>query len=184
MAARSLRAARFQDHFRCAIIPVYGVPAWRRGIAARPGDNGRRIQRLLGHADPHTTTGQRTRALAASPAYRVAALIAPAQQTTLARKENMEQDPEFDRDMGVAASGRFTDLDPVHAQDELRSDFGSRACGYCTGLLGAPAKTWYITYLGHGRVLYCCKICQRKALLEGTTGLHLPVVRLGRRVIL
>lgn len=86
--------------------------------------------------------------------------------------------------MGVAASGRFTDLEPVHAQNELQGDFGSRKCGYCTGPLGTPENTWYITYLRHGRVLYCCRMCQRKALLEGTTGFHLPVIRLGRRVIL
>lgn len=48
-------------------------------IAAAAGEPLVEIQRLLGHADPRTTTGYigRTRALAASPAYRVAALIAP-----------------------------------------------------------------------------------------------------------
>jgi len=50
-------------------------------IAAAAGEPLVEIQRLLGHADPRTTDGYigRTRALAASPAYRVAALIAPGQ---------------------------------------------------------------------------------------------------------
>lgn len=50
-------------------------------IAAAAGEPLVEIQRLLGHADPRTTDGYigRTRALAASPAYRVAALITPAQ---------------------------------------------------------------------------------------------------------
>jgi integrase/recombinase XerD len=50
-------------------------------IAAAAGEPLVEIQRLLGHADPRTTDGYigRTRGLAASPAYRVAALIAPGQ---------------------------------------------------------------------------------------------------------
>jgi len=50
-------------------------------IAAAAGEPLVEIQRLPGHAGPRTTDGHigRTRALAASPAYRVAALIGPGQ---------------------------------------------------------------------------------------------------------
>jgi len=53
-------------------------------IAAAAGEPLVEIQRLLGHADPRTTDGYigRTRGLAASPAYHVAALIAPDQADT------------------------------------------------------------------------------------------------------
>jgi integrase/recombinase XerD len=48
-------------------------------IAATAGEPLIEIQRLLGHADPRTTSGYvgRTRGLAASPTYKIAALIAP-----------------------------------------------------------------------------------------------------------
>ena len=58
-------------------------------IAAAAGEPLAEIQRLLGHADPRTTTGyiERTRRLAPSPAYVVAAMIAPADRRPYSGRE-------------------------------------------------------------------------------------------------